>query len=328
VSSDLLPPSDLGHGISVIPLPLPFPSPRTVNAYVLEGPTGLTVLDCGVDWQPGHDALETGFTDLGLDGGSVDTLVITHLHPDHAGMVPRLREEWGCRVVMHTRSEERRHRYNDTDGYARRTADLAARHGTPEDLRPAFGDVGARPSFMPILGPADHLVEDGDRIPLGGDRHLDVLHTPGHEPTHICLVDSRTGILFSGDHILPRITPVIMHDESASDPLGDYLESLRRLADRHVGLTYPAHGSIIERGTLRAEQITLHHERRLSGMVDVLDRGPATAWQVMEAVYRPHLTVPEQRLALSETVAHLEHLCTVGTASTFEEDGIVWFRRT
>ncbi len=223
--------------------------------------------------------------------------------------------------------EESRLRYNDTDGYARRLRNLAGRHGTPPDLRSAFGDVGPRPSFMPPLEPPDHLVADGDRIPIGGDRHLEVLHTPGHEPAHICLVDSRTGILFSGDHVLPRITPVIMYDESVDDALGDYLTSLHRLVERHIGLTYPAHGTIIERGTLRAEQIVLHHERRLSGMADVLDRGPATAWQVMEAAYRPHLTVQEQRLALSETVSHLEHLRRTGEASTFEEDGILWYRR-
>ncbi len=62
-------------------------------------------------------------------------------------------------------------------------------------------------------------------------RWLEVLHTPGHEASHICLRDTRTGIVFSGDHVLPRITPVIMVDERDVDVLGQYLSSLERLID-------------------------------------------------------------------------------------------------
>ena len=50
-----------------------------------------------------------------------------------------------------------------------------------------------------------------------GNRHFEVIHTPGHEPAHICLRDSRTGALFSGDHILPRITPFVGYDEIFED---------------------------------------------------------------------------------------------------------------
>ncbi len=47
----------------------------------------------------------------------------------------------------------------------------------------------------------------------------------------------------------------------------------------------------------------------------------------MEEVYRPHLTALEQRLALRETVSHLEHLRLGGTLTAFDEEGTWWYRR-
>jgi glyoxylase-like metal-dependent hydrolase (beta-lactamase superfamily II) len=316
----------LGHGVGKITLPLPFPSPPSVNAYVLDTDEGLLLLDCGVAWEPGRSTLEKGLADLGRTLGEVTVLVVTHLHPDHVGMAPRLVEETGCRLVMHRRAATLYERYNDTPGLVERTRLLARRHGVPPDLVDAVADLGPRPDWMPPLRPPDGLLDDGDRIPLGGGRTLEVLHTPGHEAAHICLRDSRTGILFAGDHVLPRITPVVMYDEALDDPLGEYMGSLQRLVDLRVGLTYPAHGTVVERGSQRAIQILLHHRRRLAGMEEVLARGPATAWRVMEEVYRPHLTPPEQRLALRETVAHLEHLRGAGRVTSFEDDGVVFYR--
>jgi glyoxylase-like metal-dependent hydrolase (beta-lactamase superfamily II) len=42
------------------------------------------------------------------------------------------------------------------------------------------------------------LLEDQDKVALGG-RSLEILHTPGHSPGHICIHDRVTGYLFTGD---------------------------------------------------------------------------------------------------------------------------------
>lgn len=316
----------LDHGVSIIPLPLPFTSPAWVNAFVIEGDDGVILLDCGADWEPGHDRLVSGFSELGLDTAAVHTLIVTHLHPDHVGMAPRLVDEWSCRLVMHRSAATGFRAYNDTPALQRWTEAFGRTHGVPSPLMAAFADV-TRPAFMPLLRPPDAVVDDGDHIPIGPGRYLEVLHTPGHEHSHICLRDSRTGVLFSGDHVLPRITPVIMWDQTEIDVLGQYLESVSRIALMRVGLTYPAHGQIMDRGSLRASQILLHHRRRLSGMDHTVEGGPVTAWDVMEDAYRPHLDSLEQRLALRETVSHVEHLRMLGRVSSFTEEGLVWYRR-
>jgi glyoxylase-like metal-dependent hydrolase (beta-lactamase superfamily II) len=152
---------------------------------------------------------------------------------------------------------------------------------------------------------------------------LEVVHTPGHEPAHICLRDSRTGIFFSGDHVLPRISPVIMYDEDLGDVLGDYLASLQKLLDLGIGVTYPAHGVPIDQGDLRARQILLHHDRRLLDMAELVRAGDTNAWQVMLGSFRPNLDAVQARLAFLETISHLEHLRLTGRIQVEDHGGLV-----
>ena len=180
---------------------------------------------------------------------------------------------------------------------------------------------------MPLIDPPDVTVDDGDFIEVDQKRHLQVLFTPGHEPSHICLRDSVTGALFAGDHILPRITPHVGYDEMYDDVLGDFLDSLLKIERLLVTTTYPAHGDVVEHGSARAEQIFLHHQRRLEGMVDAIEPFGSTAWMVMETVFRPNLSPMDQRLALRETIAHLEHLRLRNRLRLAESGGAVSYHR-
>lgn len=319
------PPQALGNGIHLIPAPLPFQSPAWVNTYVIETGDGLVLIDCGTDWEPGRSALAEGFSALGLDETAVHTLIVSHLHLDHVGMSARLVRELGTRLVMHARAAKLVDRYNDTPGYARRLERIGREHGVPEPLLAAATNL-ERPDYMPLIDPPDHLVEDGDEIALGEGRALEVVHTPGHEPAHICLRDSRTGILFSGDHILPRISPVIMYDHDIGDPLGDYIASLHKLLGMRLGLTYPAHGTIVERGEERARQILLHHDRRLRDMEELVEKAVTTAWNVMRSTFRPNLSPTDARLAFLETISHLEHLRIEGRISSEDRVGRTFYR--
>lgn len=320
--SDIPDPQRLGNGISMIPAPLPFKSPAWVNVYAIEADDGLLLIDCGTDWDPGRETVRNGLESLGLDESTVHTLVVSHLHPDHVGMSSRLVNELGCRFVMHERASRLVDRYNDTEGYAERLRLIGRTHGVPGHIIEAATRV-ERPDYMPVIERPDTTVVDGQEIDIGGGRRLEVIHTPGHEPAHICLRDSRTGILFSGDHVLPRISPVIMYDLGLGDVLGDYLESLERLIAKDIGLTYPAHGTIIDHGDQRARQILLHHDRRLLDMAELVREADTSAWEVMLRSFRPNLDALQSRLAFLETVSHLEHLRLTGRIQDSERDGTI-----
>jgi glyoxylase-like metal-dependent hydrolase (beta-lactamase superfamily II) len=317
---------NLGSGIYQIPAPLPFRSPPFVNCYVIESGDGLLMLDCGSDWDGGRDAIRSGFKTLGLDESAVHTLVVSHLHLDHVGMAGRIVNELGCDFVMHERAEKLVDSYNDTPGYVARLRELAHDHGVPASIRDEVADF-PRPHYMPLIPKPNRTVVDGQEIDLGGGRNLTVVHTPGHEPAHICLRDSRTDVTFSGDHVLPRISPVIMYDGVLDDPLGEYLNSLQKLITMGIGLTYPAHGSIVEQGDERARQILLHHDRRLLDMAELVRSEDTNAWEVMVKSFRPHLDPLQARLALLETISHLEHLRLTGRVQYLDRDGITFYGR-
>jgi glyoxylase-like metal-dependent hydrolase (beta-lactamase superfamily II) len=117
-----------------------------------------------------------------------------------------------------------------------------------------------------------------------------------------------------------------MWDLDIGDPLDDYLGSLKRLISLEIGLTYPAHGTLIDRGDERARQILLHHDRRLRDMTQLVSREEVTAWTVMTRSFRPNLNTVESRLAVLETVSHLEHLRLRGRISIDDRDGQSFYR--
>jgi glyoxylase-like metal-dependent hydrolase (beta-lactamase superfamily II) len=102
--------------------------------------------------------------------------------------------------------------------------------------RPLPADAAA---WAVPAGPRPAPLADGERIGLGG-RELTVLHTPGHSPDSLCLLDERAGLLFAGDTL-------ITGDFWAHTPdteIEVFAATLRKLADELAGqltAVYPAH---------------------------------------------------------------------------------------
>jgi glyoxylase-like metal-dependent hydrolase (beta-lactamase superfamily II) len=84
--------------------------------------------------------------------------------------------------------------------------------------------------------PATQLLEDGDILDLG-DRHFEVIHTPGHSPGGIALWESATGILFSGDIVYDG--PLI--EDTYHADARDYRHSMERLLDLPVTVVHGGH---------------------------------------------------------------------------------------
>jgi len=95
--------------------------------------------------------------------------------------------------------------------------------------------------------PATREVRDGDIIDLG-DRHFEVIHTPGHSPGGIALWEQATGLLFSGDVVYdgPLIEDVY---HSNTD---DYFQSMKRLYDIPVQTVHGGHFGSYDRTRHRA----------------------------------------------------------------------------
>lgn len=109
------------------------------------------------------------------------------------------------------------------------------------------------PDFSPetyqvFQGSPARLLEDRDLLELGG-RTLQVFHTPGHSPGHVCYYEPERGYLFSGDLIYEGCMDAFY---PSTDPAA-FLRSIERMAQLKVRRILPGHHALTLSPTLREE---------------------------------------------------------------------------
>ncbi len=215
--------------------------PGHVNCFLVAGGERAVLIDTGL-----------GIADIGLATGSLTDrpvlVVNTHGHSDHRGGNWRFTEVAAHPLAARALTQPVDRGYLNSYLKVAR-AQLAAYQRARESddrffhlftaaTRPRPLPEGADDWTVPG-GPEPTPLADGERIGLGG-RELTVLHTPGHSPDSLCLLDERAGLLFAGDTL-------ITGDFWAHTPdteIEVFAATLRKLADELAGaLTaiYPAH---------------------------------------------------------------------------------------
>ncbi len=137
-------------------------------------------------------------------GASIRWIIATHTHGDHSPLARRLAARTGARVI-----------------------------GLPPP-----GDGRQDGTFAP-----DHLPEDGERLDLG-DCRLIAIHTPGHASNCVCYLLESERLLFTGDHVLEGVSPVILPPDG---DMSAYLHSLDKLRVWDFERIAPGHGEVMER---------------------------------------------------------------------------------
>jgi glyoxylase-like metal-dependent hydrolase (beta-lactamase superfamily II) len=193
---------------------------------------------------------------IGYDLADLSYIIPTHVHSDHAGgaghlaqLLPR------ARVVAHPKA-------------ARLLADQAIIDRLLQSRKVVFGN-DADERFGGMLAIAQNrfvLVEDGDGIDLG-NRKLEVIHTPGHDPNHLCYLDSKTRGLFSGDALggyysesksrMPACVP-------GSDP-EKIVQSIDRIKQFQPALLFFSHGGATTEAS-RIIQVALNNEQQCTAI--------------------------------------------------------------
>lgn len=310
-------------GILWARLPLPFRL-NHVNVWLIEEDGGWTVIDTGCATP---EIIETWEALLAgpMRGGRITAVVATHGHVDHIGLSGMLVErfgadfigtfaEWVWARISHTHdvpgSSAAHHAYLVHNGFD----DAAARQL-----------VASRRRFIDLSTPLPGWISeirDGETVMLGG-RPWEVIVTGGHAFEHASFYDRASNVLIAGDHLLPKISPVIAVYEMVprADPLGDYLASFARfdtVADD--ALVLPSHGSPYRGIRQRIAQLREHHRERLDATVAFL-RAPHSSVDLTREMF-PHVEGPENiGFALGETLAHVNHLVRRGVAVDISQPG-------
>lgn len=309
------PPIEIMPGLYQLTIPMPFKL-NHVHVYLLEADEGFILIDTGVNTSEAFAALKQKLDDLGLDLSDITQVVITHFHSDHCGQAARIRELGRAQIVMGMteRATLDRVQANPID----ERAEQFLQHGLPPELATQYADV--LPYLKSLSMPFEVDVRIGHGQTLLAKRHrLEAFITPGHTPGHVCLFLPEEKIMFSGDHILQKITPNIgFNSYSGPDPLGDYMHSLRKTLALGAKLLLPSHGQVVQDPEARIHELLQHHDRRLQACLDALGSSPTTAYDVSRKVFGTSLSYFECWLALGETLSHIEHLVHTGQAMKME----------
>jgi glyoxylase-like metal-dependent hydrolase (beta-lactamase superfamily II) len=137
----------------------------------------------------------------------------------------------------------------------------------------------------PALQP-DRWLDDGDTVTVG-DEVLEVVHTPGHTPGHVCLAAG--DVLLCADHVLPVTVPQQWPESIAAyTGLGHYLQSLDKLGSiAGFRLALGGHQAPFEHLYHRIEQIRDIHLRRLDRVQEIVRRAaePMTIVEIAARLY-------------------------------------------
>lgn len=320
----------IADDIVKIEVDLPKTPLRITNSYLVLGPERNLLIDTGFNHPVSREAMLRGLEELKVDMRRTD-IFVTHLHSDHAGLTqliatPETRiymSEADGRIVAGGRESEFWEKFKEFYHF---TGLYAGGHVTGVADHPGY-------AYAPSVSDNITFVPDGHRFSVGKYNFTCVL-TKGHTRGHICLHEADRRILFSGDHILGKITPNITQMSFDHDALGEFLDSLDLVDRLNAAVAYPGHRVPIEDPRGRIGELRRHHDHRLREVMDIVGDGRVDTVEVARRM-RWSLTIedwlaypPAQKLfSAGEALAHLHYLALRDKLRMTWEDGVVYFEK-
>jgi len=213
------------------------------------------------------------------EGRSIDWIFVTHTHGDHSPGTAPLQARTGAQVI---------------------------------GLPPPPGS-GQDPSFR-----AARLFQHGERIDCG-EFSIRLIHTPGHVSNHLCFLLEQDGMLFTGDHVLEGMTPVIAPPDGC---MRQYLQALEGLKALPLKALAPAHGRVMHEPLQVIETLLRHRARRESKLLGVLAaQSQPLSLQALAGLVYDDIAPALLPLACRTLLAHLVKLAAEGRA---RQAGDLW----
>jgi glyoxylase-like metal-dependent hydrolase (beta-lactamase superfamily II) len=323
-------------GIHWIKLPMPDDDVGVdhVNCYAIKGTDGYLLVDTGWNTDASFAALENGMKETGAGIKDISQILVTHVHPDHYGMAGRIKKLSGAGLAMHhIEAGFIDSRYVSMEVLLNQIGRFLLANGVPPKMISGLSQATVGLQQYVVVTYPDKTLHDGELITTGLFT-FKVLWTPGHSSGHICLYEPDKKLFISGDHVLPTITPnVSVHPQAIDNPLGRYIDSLNELIHLDVELALPGHEKPFTTFKQRASRIVQHHEQRNSEILAALDNKTGTSFQVAQKVswglHGSWQSLPDfhKRMAILETLAHLEMMAAKGQVDRLPGEDIILFRK-
>ena len=267
----MLRPRELSRSVSLFPARTPTLPPATHTNSYALGQRDVLLIEPATPYADEQREWIAWARALPSTGRTPVAIVLTHHHVDHVGGADVLGRELGLPLWAHPETASR------------------------------------------VDVPVARTLADGDTLDLAGPtpERWRVLHTPGHAPGHVCLLDEAEGTLVVGDMVASVGTILIAPGDG---DMAVYLEQLRRLAGLRARLALPAHGEPIDEPTSLFGRYIAHRlMREAKVLAAVVASGPAggSEDEILPVAYDdvPVTTWPIAMLSLR---AHLDKLVAEG----------------
>ncbi len=280
------------------------------NLYVVDSGGVRILIDTGPDYNGAWAAIQDA-----LGGQPPDVVLATHGHLDHAGLGRKWQEN-GVPVAVH---EADTHLVETTQlqapGGFEAMADFARGSGAGSDVietaissleerrqwahaaategeHPSAGRNGRWPTGLRFqtFSPAVRLTDVGEMLQRAG---LEVHQMPGHTPGNIVVTCPNEGWLFSGDQLLPDITPTPAIQFTGNGAarqrfrsLPEFVNSMERIDRATLSHCFPGHGEPFQdvHDAIR-RNLGAIRERTGRILATLSEAGSATVFELCKAIY-------------------------------------------
>ena len=157
--------------------------PRVIATAVVQGASGVALVDPGPT--SCLETLRAALTGAGIAIADVRTLLLTHIHLDHAGATGSLLRE-NPDITVYVQERGAPHMIDPS----KLLASAARLYG--DEMDELWG------AFLPVPEANVRALAGGERIEAA-DRKFEVAYTPGHASHHVSFLDRDSGIAFVGD---------------------------------------------------------------------------------------------------------------------------------
>lgn len=193
------------------------------NIFIAEYEHGCLLLDgaCKADF-----ALILNFfaQELRRPISDLKVIIVTHMHPDHAGCAAALKKRSGAIIVA---AEFTRQWYHGISGFLSHTVDICLAYWVARRLKKPFKNLWYSGRLYP-----DVTLKDAEHVPLFSD--WKVITTPGHTDRDISLVNQQQRVIYIADLVVR-----VKGDYSNPFPIhlpNEYKNSIQRIA-QYCGYT-------------------------------------------------------------------------------------------
>jgi len=330
------------EGVYQIKIDVPF-DVKYVCTYLFKIDESYILIDAGFNYGNWDKLFFSALNEIGINIEEIKFCIISHEHLDHSGLIIKLkRKNPNMKILMHDitndlmKWETNNTNLKDIEELARSTADQMIKYGISEKQGQRIIQFFTMWPKMRKYHEPDGILHDNDEISFNSNK-LKIIWTPGHALGHVCVFDVNNKFLFSGDHVLSRISPHIgnflinpevtkkYENYDFNNILDLYLKSLDRIDTLNAKIIFPGHQDIIYDPKKRIGEIKQHHENRLFEIMSVIKGNPLTPFRISQMHFGEDLDEMNSYMALTEVLGHLIYLENQGRVKKIEKNGKIYF---